>query len=191
MSLAVLRVEDVMPQPWKNGGGRTRELLAWPGPADWWLRISVADIEQDGPFSPYPGVERWFGVLEGDGVELRWPSTVRRRLHAGHSLLHFDGGEPPRCRLAGGTTRDLNVMHRRGQGRVVVHRAMSGSRVPGGHARFALFTLEPMTLLRRGEPALHTPAWSLVWGDCADDRVEAAGDPHAWWIAFDEAGAGP
>jgi environmental stress-induced protein Ves len=41
--------------PWKNGGGVTRELLAWPGGGDWQVRISVAEIEADGPFSSFPG----------------------------------------------------------------------------------------------------------------------------------------
>ena len=29
---------DVAPQAWRNGGGSTRELLAWPAGADWRLR---------------------------------------------------------------------------------------------------------------------------------------------------------
>ena len=34
------------------------------------LRISVADIEAHGPFSNFEGVDRWFGVLQGEGVRL-------------------------------------------------------------------------------------------------------------------------
>ncbi len=188
MSIRVVRLEDMQPQPWKNGGGRTRELLAWPGPQDWWLRISVADIESDGPFSAYPGVNRWFGVLEGDGVELTWPHAVRH-LHAGHSLLNFDGGEPPDCKLVGSKTRDLNVMHRRQQGRVTVQRAHNGSRVPAGFPHFALFTLEPVVLQRAVEGPLQVPAWSMVWGDCAGEQLQARGEPHAWWVAFGGAAA--
>lgn len=185
--LHVLRVEEVMPQAWKNGGGRTRELLAWPHPQDWWLRISVADIEQDGPFSAYPGVDRWFGVLEGEGVELTW-QQARRRLHPGHSLLHFDGAEPPGCRLLSGPTRDFNVLHRKGLGHVAVQRARPGSRVPAGHGRFALFCVEPVMLLRRNEPPAPLPPWSLAWGESADERMETHDDAHAWWVAFDERG---
>ena len=61
---------QVEPERWANGGGWTRTLLAWPDPARWALRISVADVEQAGPFSVFPGVDRWFAVLEGDGVRL-------------------------------------------------------------------------------------------------------------------------
>ena len=74
MTLHVVRADAVEPQRWQNGGGLTRELLAWPdrgGPGgDWALRISVADIGADGPFSAFAGVERWFAVLEGAGVRL-------------------------------------------------------------------------------------------------------------------------
>ena len=58
------------PVPWKNGGGVTRELLRLPAGSgeDWTLRISVADIAADGPFSPVPGITRWFAVLTGAGV---------------------------------------------------------------------------------------------------------------------------
>jgi len=181
-----LRVDDVVPQPWKNGGGQTRELLAWPGPSDWWLRISVADIESDGPFSAYPGIDRWFGVLSGEGVELAWQHQAVRRMHAGHSLLHFDGGSPPECRLLHGSTRDLNVMHRRGLGRVMVRRAHPDSRPPAGHARFALFTVEPIVVHRPERADLRTAAWTLVWGEGSDCTVDVVPDGHAWWVGFDE-----
>ena len=70
MSWSQISALDLTPQPWKNGGGKTRELLAWPHPSDWILRLSVADIEADGPFSSFPGVQRWFAVLRGNGVRL-------------------------------------------------------------------------------------------------------------------------
>jgi uncharacterized protein len=183
--LQQLCADDVTPQPWKNGGGRTRELLTWPGPQDWWLRISVADIEQDGPFSPYPGVDRWFGVLQGAGVELVWPHATRR-MHAGHSLLHFDGEAAPDCRLLEGVTRDLNVMHRRGLGRISVQRARPESPPPEGFGHFALFSLEAMVVHRPGRAPLGAPPWSLVWGEGKGCSVEMPADGHAWWVGFDD-----
>jgi hypothetical protein len=54
MSLEVISVYEVMPQPWRNGGGLTRELWTWPSAEGWWVRVSVADIEKDGPFSTFP-----------------------------------------------------------------------------------------------------------------------------------------
>lgn len=59
----------VAPTAWKNGGGGTRTLLALPSEEAWHLRISMADVDTDGPFSPYPGVERWLALVEGAGMQ--------------------------------------------------------------------------------------------------------------------------
>lgn len=99
--------------PWRNGGGRTRELLAWPAGSEWRLRISLADIESDGPFSAFPGVRRWFAVLEGAGVDLMLAAGERCLTPASDALC-FDGAEAPGCRLIAGPTRDLNLMLRGG-----------------------------------------------------------------------------
>lgn len=65
----MIGVDRVEPQPWRNGGGTTRELLAWPrGAAEWQLRISVADITRDGAFSRFDGIDRGFAVVDGAGV---------------------------------------------------------------------------------------------------------------------------
>ena len=117
--LTPLRVADVPPQAWRNGGGQTRELLGWPAGADWRLRISLADIESDGPFSAFPGVQRWFAVIEGAGVVLAL-AAGERRLTAASDPLCFDGADAPGCRLIDGPTRDLNLMLRGGaRGRMI------------------------------------------------------------------------
>ncbi len=110
MSWQVVRVDSAAPQAWRNGGGVTRELLAWPNADDWSVRLSVADIERDGPFSAFAGVDRWFAVLSGAGVLLGNPvQTVRR--HDG--AINFAGESAPDCHLINGATRDLNLMIRR------------------------------------------------------------------------------
>jgi environmental stress-induced protein Ves len=81
------------PQPWRNGGGVTRELLAWPAGGQWQVRVSVAEIETDGPFSPFPGIERWFAVLEGGGVLLTI-AGAEHRCRAGDPPLSFSGDVP-------------------------------------------------------------------------------------------------
>jgi uncharacterized protein len=108
-----VRLDDCPEVPWRNGGGRTRELLAWPSAADWQVRVSVAEVAADGPFSAYPGVDRWFAVIEGAGVVLALP-TGERRVRAGDAPLAFPGEAAPGCRLIDGPTRDLNLMLRRG-----------------------------------------------------------------------------
>lgn len=105
----IVEADRVAATPWKNGGGRTRELLRWPEGGAWRLRVSLADIDADGPFSAFPGVTRWFVVLEGEGVELHFDDR-RRVLRPGDAPLSFDGAAAPGCRLLGGPTRDLNLM---------------------------------------------------------------------------------
>lgn len=71
--MSVVRRSQIAPVPWANGGGTTRELLVAEDGA--W-RISLADIERDGPFSSFPGRARLLTVVDGvvlglvvDGVE--------------------------------------------------------------------------------------------------------------------------
>jgi len=113
-AVRTVRLGDVAPQAWRNGGGRTRELLAWPSAELWSLRISVAEIDRDGPFSAYPGVQRRFAVVDGAGVVLSFP-TGERTCRRGDAPLSFDGREAPGCRLIDGPTRDLNLMARHGR----------------------------------------------------------------------------
>ena len=73
------------------------------------MRVSVADVAVNGPFSRFPGVQRWFAVLEGAGVVLTIGSN-EHRLDAGDDALSFRGDIAVRCRLVDGPTRDLNLM---------------------------------------------------------------------------------
>lgn len=117
MSWQTVYLDRVAATPWRNGGGVTRELLVWPSATDWTVRLSVADVERDGPFSAYPGVQRWFAVLSGQGVRLRLPGQTRE-LDAASDPFQFDGAVPVDCELLGGPTRDFNLMVRGGRARM-------------------------------------------------------------------------
>ena len=109
MTWHVVQFKDVVPTLWRNGGGSTRELVAWPDSAAWRWRASVAEVTQSGPFSDFTGVQRWFAVLKGDGVCL----TVNGYMHMlskSDQPLAFDGAALTGCELLGGTTRDFNLM---------------------------------------------------------------------------------
>jgi uncharacterized protein len=109
MTWQVVQFKDVLPTPWRNGGGSTRELVAWPESAAWRWRASVAEVTQSGPFSDFAGVQRWFAVLKGDGVCL----TVDGYMHMlskSDQPLAFDGAVPTSCELLGGATQDFNLM---------------------------------------------------------------------------------
>lgn len=105
------RLADVPPTPWRNGGGSTRELMAGPDAKDWLWRFSVAQVAQAGPFSAFPGVQRWFAVLSGAGVRLKMADGVHS-LEAASQAFAFDGGAAVDCELIEGPTQDFNLMAR-------------------------------------------------------------------------------
>jgi environmental stress-induced protein Ves len=111
----LVHAADAPRQRWRNGGGWTRELLALPDARAWQVRISVADVEADGPFSVFAGVERWFTVLHGQGVTLTIDGATHRRTPS-DAPLQFAGEATTDCRLIDGPTRDLNLMLRDAHG---------------------------------------------------------------------------
>lgn len=193
MSLELVQCDHTAPQPWKNGGGQTRELLTWPAGAAWALRVSVADIRADGPFSAFPGIERWFTVLEGDGVLLRFGAD-RVLLGESSAPLQFDGSDAPGCTLPGGATRDLNLMVRQGVGRGLMKQAEADAEWLSHAPWRAVFTTTPASLHIDDTGPTQLPAWTLAASPQAAQQrwhlSAAAGHaaPRAWWLAFEPKG---
>ena len=186
-----IQADSVIAQPWRNGGGQTRELLAWPPGEPWQLRISRADIEIDGPFSAFTGVQRWFTVLEGRGVALQFSGT-EQQVGYGDAPLCFDGGAAPGCRLLDGPTQDLNLMARNGQGHMQA--------VDTARAWSPTFTVCGLYTCTAGNwndgsvvhpLAAHTLLWqSFAQASPSRDRQwyfasnEEAVPPRAWWLGY-------
>ncbi len=180
-----VRLDDVPPQPWRNGGGSTQELLAWPAAADWVLRISVARIGGSGPFSAYPGIERWFAVVDGEGVVLRFAAR-RVMLSAGSEALRFDGAAAPQCELLDGPTQDLNLMVRSDAGRGGMARVVDGQDWLSTAAVRAVYTADAAALHVEGTEPRKLPAGTLAWSEYAADQVwrlqASTGAALAWWL---------
>lgn len=180
-SLHIVRPDDVALTRWRNGGGWTRELLAWPADA-WIVRVSVADIEADGPFSTFPGVERWFAVLDGDGVAMAHDAGPWIRLAAGDAIHRFRGDESTFCRLLGGATRDFNLMVRRDAG------AASVTDLPAGRAITSdwsgCFAATPVRVRLAGTPDWQAlPAHALAWTTSPSRlEIDAGPDSRGWRI---------
>jgi hypothetical protein len=176
----LVRAGDVAPVRWRNGGGLTRELLAWPRAEDWVVRVSVADIAADGPFSSYPGVERWFAVLEGEGIELSGEEGSVR-LRPGDAIHRLRGESATACRLLGGATRDFNVMVRREAASAKVD-ALSSAGDPAADWT-GCFAVAPSRARLAGEGAWRElPALALAWS-AAPARLEVEPRaPHGWRI---------
>ena len=115
--LRILRNADYPTRPWKNGGGTTRDIIASPPGAsfddfDW--RLSLAQVDRDGPFSRFDGVDRTLVLLSG-AMTLHDPD--RRIDLVRHAPVTFEGERAIHATVAGGATLDFNVMTRRGRAR--------------------------------------------------------------------------
>ncbi len=115
MTISILRSTDHHRMQWANGGGWTSEIIAWPNRADWQWRLSVADVEVDGPFSIFFGIDRHIAMLVGDGFELAIGSeqTQTHRINQPFVPFKFRGDDRSFCRLIKGGVQDLNLMVRR------------------------------------------------------------------------------
>jgi environmental stress-induced protein Ves len=180
MSWNLVRLEDTRPVPWRNGGGVTRELLAWPGADDWRVRMSVADVAQDGPFSRFEGVRRWFSVLEGAGVRLRLEGAAHE-LTRSSAPFAFDGGAACDCELLAGPTRDFNLMLHGAPGRMLRLEAQHFSAHGKGDLVAVYTGASPATAALAGDRTdigPHTLAWRILESDGAV-HLEA---PGALWM---------
>lgn len=184
MTLHRVDLRSCPSQPWRNGGGQTRELLAWPDAQAWRVRVSVARIERDGLFSSFPGVRRCFAVLHGAGVELDLPRGLRT-LTADDEPVTFDGEAAPACKLLHGPTEDLNLMALREAGTPQLRRAAVGSALDGRLPWRAAFATSPalLDIADRREPMA---AGDLLWTDDpdADPWVLNQGQ-HVHWLWLD------
>lgn len=189
-------------QPWRNGAGRTHELLAWPAGEDWTVRVSLAEIEREAPFSAFPGVERWFAVVEGAGVRLDFAGRPLEVTTATRPL-RFAGEAAPGCTLIAGPTRDLNLMVRRSRGRGWMCRARPGA-APPAMTVMGLYAADAVRCHfadgdgdadgggDRGHGdgdgvALDVPAHTLAWFGQARRVGLLCGGPRAraWWLGFE------
>ena len=111
----ILRSVDYVARPWKNGGGTTRDIAVSPPGAsldtfDW--RLSLAQVDRDGPFSRFDNVNRTLVLLSG---AMTLHENDRRIDLARNEPFAFEGERAIEARVAGGSTLDFNVMTRGGR----------------------------------------------------------------------------
>lgn len=104
-------------QAWRNGGGITYEIARRSAPDDpehfiW--RVSIAEVERDGPFSSFAGLERLIAVIEGQGMELHGLRAAPAVLRP-FEVLAFSGDAVVSGRLTSGPVKDFNVIFDRAQ----------------------------------------------------------------------------
>lgn len=148
-------------EPWRNGGGWTKEIARSPAAGDWEWRLSVADVGRDGPFSRFEGCDREIVLLAGQGMDLEFDDGERVALRPPFGRHRFAGERPLSARLVEGPTIDLNLIWRRDAVDVQwLHRPIVGS---------MLFFGEPRVdwLLYVAAGRVSTPVGALDVGDAA------------------------
>ncbi|WP_257304855.1 HutD/Ves family protein [Geothrix campi] len=109
-----IKPSDGRLMPWKNGGGTTLELAVDPPGATvetgfrW--RLSSAEVAASGPFSAFPGLERWLLLLEGAGFDLDFGPRGRVALTEPLVPIRFSGDWPATATLVDGPSTDFNLM---------------------------------------------------------------------------------
>lgn len=109
-SLHLIPVTWQRDEPWANGAGSTKVILREPDDANWRVRISVATVEHEGPFSELPGTRRTLVPLDAPMVLRFADGHAARTARLGR--LCFDGSPAPTGLLPEGPTRDFNLMLR-------------------------------------------------------------------------------
>jgi uncharacterized protein len=116
--MEIIRFAELKPEPWRNGGGVTRELASHPKAASaqdgaWDWRVSIADVGSAGDFSTFPGMERVITVIDGELLLL----TVDGEEHPleKYRPFRFSGEAASASALPTGDIRDLNVIARAGE----------------------------------------------------------------------------
>jgi len=112
----IRRAQQHATMAWKNGGGITQELAVSPAGADFndfvW-RASIAEVNRDGPFSLFGGIDRTIVLLDGAGFTLELDRSEQYSLDQPYQPYCFPGERAVAATLRDGPTRDFNLMIRR------------------------------------------------------------------------------
>src|SRR5262245_24770849 len=127
--IRIIRSADYPTRPWKNGGGTTRDIAESPPGAaldvfDW--RLSLAQVDRDGPFSRFDNVDRTLVLLSG---AMTLHEQGCRIYLVRHEPVMFEGEREIAATVPGEATLDFNVMTRRGRARHVVRHESFSRRV--------------------------------------------------------------
>lgn len=108
--MPILSPADFTAVPWKNGRGTTLELARHPAEGAFAWRLSIADVVEEAPFSPFPGYDRTILVLEGAGIRLGFEDGETIELTRESAPFSFSGDRALVGGPLAGPTRDFNLM---------------------------------------------------------------------------------
>lgn len=89
--MQLIRSQDYELKPWKNGLGKTREIIGKSAGEKLAWRLSLAIVESDGQFSNFDGFDRILTVVRGAGMRLIGSDAVYEAQP--FTPIRFPGGE--------------------------------------------------------------------------------------------------
>lgn len=130
---------DYTAMPWANGRGTTVEMLRETGPdGGLRLRLSMASVVEDGPFSNFPGIERNLTVISGPGFDLVGDTRI---MAAPLNPVAFPGDVPISAAGVTAPSDDFNVMTARALPLPEVRVETDAEVSPPGGGRLAIVAL--------------------------------------------------
>lgn len=155
---SIFRFNELMPRPWPNGRGVTRDVVnrkSNDGSYEW--IISIAELVEDAEFSHYEGCNRILTLVRENSIDLHIDDLSPLRCSP-LVPVHFPGDRPTRCTMTGSSSRAFNVVVNRAR----ILGAVSSAFIAGNHT----------TTLPRCPTAVHCVSGAVM----AQGEVLNAGD---------------
>lgn len=116
-AMRLIRKTDMKEGRWRNGMGVSWDIATFPeeagtGGVGW--RFATALIERNVPFSAYPGVDRYFTLTEGQGLDLDFEGREGIAVHHLFEPHFYPCDISTICTLRNGPCRALNLFLKRG-----------------------------------------------------------------------------
>lgn len=115
--MKLVRFSDLREGRWRNGMGVSWDIVSEPsdaGAGDFGWRFAIARIDSDVPFSHYPGTDRIFTLIEGNGLDLDFAGQESLAVHHPFVPHPYPCDVDTFCRLRDGPCRALNLFLKRG-----------------------------------------------------------------------------
>ena len=116
LNIKIIKPDEFILVPWKNGLGHTTELAINEGGNldnfDW--RLSIASVVADGEFSNFSGYQRNLVLIEGNGLTLDHQNDAIDKLNNLLDIACFDGSCKTLGSLSHGSIKDFNIITKTG-----------------------------------------------------------------------------
>lgn len=116
LKISLLKKQNYKSMPWKNGRGITSEIAIFPTQSameknNFTWRLSSAEVTEHGPFSGFPGCERYLTVIAGYGLRLQFENE--NKVIDQNNFVKFSGEAKVHSELVDGKIMDLNLIVKR------------------------------------------------------------------------------